>query len=61
MSTEKVIFRLIRMPCCGYNLCWINPRWPAYCPECGSLVLGKLKDCVLVIDEAALLELNAPG
>ena len=30
-----VQFRLIHMPCCHTLICWINPRRPVYCPECG--------------------------
>jgi hypothetical protein len=33
---EVVHFRLFQMPCCGHQLCWVNPRLPNYCPECGA-------------------------
>lgn len=33
-----VQFRLIHMPCCHILLCWVNPRRPVYCPECGTQV-----------------------
>jgi hypothetical protein len=36
-------FRLIRMPCCSFFACWVNPRLPNYCPECGKFVYAKLK------------------
>lgn len=42
-TNEKVKFRLFQMPCCGHLLCWLNPRLPTYCPECGKGVLLQLK------------------
>lgn len=33
---EKVRFSLLVMPCCHIQLCWVNPRMPNYCPECGK-------------------------
>ena len=41
---EKIRFRLFSMPCCGQQLCWVNPRLPFYCPECGEVVLSKLNN-----------------
>lgn len=35
-----VQFRLLRMPCCGILICWVNPRRPMYCPECGKNVFS---------------------
>lgn len=40
---EKVQFRLFHMPCCGTLICWVNPRLPNYCPECGQRVYMELK------------------
>jgi hypothetical protein len=40
---EKIQFRLFVMPCCHYQLCWVNPRYPTYCPECGKNVYLELK------------------
>jgi hypothetical protein len=37
-SNEKVPFRLIQMPCCHILICWVNPRRPNYCPECGKFI-----------------------
>ena len=60
MSTQKVPFRLIEMPCCGALICWVNPRIPNHCPECGEHVFRKLKwggilveaqEAWLIIDE----------
>lgn len=61
MTTEFIKFRLFRMPCCGIQICWVNPRTPNYCPECGTSVLAKLKfnpDNTLVNDEKAKLVLS---
>jgi len=40
---ERIQFRLFVMPCCGFNLCWVNPRLPTHCPECGATVYMKLR------------------
>lgn len=56
---ERVHFRLISLPCCNHQLCWVNPRLPSYCPECGTFVLAKLKtqgDLILVSDTNALIK-----
>jgi hypothetical protein len=37
-SNQVVQFRLLQMPCCNILICWVNPRRPNYCPECGSRV-----------------------
>lgn len=42
-TTERVHFRFISMPCCGQPLCWVNPRLPNFCPECGQCVYVKIK------------------
>jgi hypothetical protein len=36
IETQIIDFKLLRMECCGHLLCWINPRFPTYCPECGK-------------------------
>jgi hypothetical protein len=33
----------MEMPCCHLMLCWVNPRLPNYCPECGTHIFLKLK------------------
>jgi hypothetical protein len=43
MTLSKVRFRLFSMPCCGHALCWVNPRLPNYCPECGKSTFAQLK------------------
>jgi len=57
-KTERVKFRLIRMPCCGHLLCWVNPRFPTYCPECGTQILTVVREGVLLSDDNAVLEVN---
>src|ERR1700723_1474644 len=37
-SNQAIQFRLIQMSCCGQLLCWVNPRRPMHCPECGASV-----------------------
>lgn len=61
MSREQVLFRLIRMPCCQHQLCWVNPRLPSYCPECGTAVYMRLKfetGHIIVSNDHAWLELK---
>lgn len=55
MTNERVQFRLIQMPCCQFLACWVNPRLPNYCPECGKRVYPEVKSCVLVSDDRATL------
>lgn len=53
---ERVHFRFFVMPCCHHQLCWVNPRNPTYCPECGAPMRhGFLKDAVRVSDSNATL------
>jgi hypothetical protein len=42
-TNEQVLFRLIQMPCCHTLLCWVNPRRPNFCPECGRRVYAQIK------------------
>jgi hypothetical protein len=42
-TNERVRFRYVVMPCCKTQLCWVNPRLPNYCPECGTRVYIQLK------------------
>jgi hypothetical protein len=61
-SKERVPFRLILMPCCGQALCWVNPRLPNYCPECGQHVFLKLKfGGILAEAQNAWLEIEELG
>jgi hypothetical protein len=58
MRSERIVFRLFQMPCCGQLLCWVNPRLPNFCPECGKVTLLDLKtgEYTRVIDEDAWLK-----
>lgn len=61
-TREQVPFRLIQTPCCGHLLCWVNPRLPTYCPECGSFILSQLRPDVngkILRTTAGWLELPA--
>jgi hypothetical protein len=49
-TTEKVPFRLLQMPCCKTLICWVNPRLPSHCPECGGFVLQFLRSGEGVLD-----------
>lgn len=42
-TNEQVPFRFIACPECNHQVCWVNPRLPSYCPECGKHILAKLK------------------
>ena len=37
-TNQFIQFRLLQMPCCQILICWVNPRRPMYCPECGKPV-----------------------
>jgi hypothetical protein len=56
---ERVQFRLIQVPCCGQLLCWVNPRLPNYCPECGEAIFTRLRfteaERILISDQDAWL------
>ena len=60
---ERVLFRIFIMPCCGQMLCWVNPRLPSHCPECGELVYMKLKtgEHTVANDDAAMLRYMPPS
>lgn len=57
-TSERVPFRLIQTPCCMTLLCWVNPRLPSYCPECGKSIYPAVKSCVLTHDENATLRVS---
>jgi hypothetical protein len=43
------------MECCGHLLCWVNPRLPSYCPECGKFVYPRVRSWVTLRDDDAAL------
>lgn len=60
-TIEPVRFRLFQMPCCGHLVCWVNPRDPNFCPECGLRVLMDIRqqpEFTLHTDEQAELHLQ---
>lgn len=62
--TERVSFRLFRMPCCAALLCWVNPRLPNFCPECGAKTLVPLRtngNYTMVRDDEAVLTIRVPA
>ena len=50
---ERIVFRLFNLDCCGHMLCWVNPRYPSYCPNCGLLVYPNIKSQAVIIDDNA--------
>lgn len=59
MVTERVVFQYLIMPCCQVNLCWVNPRYPTYCPECGKHCYPQVKQGVMIRDKDATLTYDA--
>lgn len=57
-TTERVHFRLIQTPCCHTLLCYVNPRFPNYCSECGTYIFAEVKGCVLMQDDKAILKVD---
>ena len=58
-TTERIRFSLISMPCCGQLLCWVNPRLPNYCPECGKAVwISNNRQHIISQDDEAMLKLK---
>jgi hypothetical protein len=53
-TIELVIFRMIHMQCCSALLCWVNPRFPNYCPECGKHVYPDVKKWVVQKSDGTL-------
>lgn len=62
--TENIQFRLFNMPCCHHLLCWVNPRLPNFCPECGKsvvLALREKKEATVVNDKQAWISFHEGG
>lgn len=58
MTTERVHFRLIQTPCCHTVLCYVNPRLPNYCSECGKSIFKDVRAGILGNDDNAILKYN---
>lgn len=56
---ERVHFRLLQTPCCNALLCWVNPRFPSHCPECGKFIYPAIKGGVLISDDNASLRYDS--
>jgi len=61
MTNERIHFRLIHMECCGQLLCWVNPRFPTHCPECGRTVYPQVKGWVTMEDTNAHIRYSMPS
>jgi hypothetical protein len=57
-TNERVQFRLLRMECCGQLLCWVNPRFPSFCPECGVRCYPQVRSWVTLSDLDATLKVH---
>lgn len=57
-TTERIHFRLINTECCNTLLCWVNPRLPNYCPECGKHIYPTVKGWITTEDLNGILKLN---
>jgi hypothetical protein len=55
---ERVPFRFLSCPHCKHQICWINPRLPNYCPECGKDVTTTIKERVFMRDDNAILTVH---
>lgn len=58
VTSERVVFRMIQCPKCNHLLCWLNPRLPTYCNECGQMIIGALRtdpSKIVVADHGAHL------
>lgn len=56
MTTERVHFRLLITPCCHTTLCYVNPRLPNYCSECGKYIFAEVKGTIMFEDDSAILK-----
>lgn len=59
---ERVLFTLIQTPCCHTLLCYVNPRMPNYCSECGTRLFAMKRnpEAILFRDENAGLKYTEP-
>jgi len=59
---ERVVFTLINTPCCHTLLCYVNPRMPNYCSECGARLYAMKRnpEAILFRDDNAGLRYKEP-
>lgn len=55
-TTERIHFRLMVCQECSFVMCWVNPRFPNYCPECGKFIYSTIRGGVVLTDENATLK-----
>jgi hypothetical protein len=55
---EWVRFRLFQLPCCGQLLCWLNPRLPNFCPECGKLIFYEMQHTAPISEGEKLISVG---
>ena len=56
---SRAHFRVLLMPCCGQMLCWVNPRLPNYCPECGKFIYAIVSFALFPANTALRLEISS--
>jgi len=56
MANERVHFRFIVCTECQHQICWVNPRLPSFCPECGRHIYPAVRSSVLISDMNATLK-----
>ena len=58
-TTAKAItrahFRILETECCHTILCWVNPRLPNYCPDCGTRCYPAVRSWIAFSDEQAYI------
>ena len=59
VKNERIVFRLFNLSCCGHFLCWVNPRFPSFCPNCGKHIYPDVKGDVVITDENAHIKFHA--
>jgi len=56
---ERISFRMFALECCGHLLCWVNSRFPSFCPNCGKSIYPSVKGQAVIIDENAAIRYSA--
>jgi hypothetical protein len=59
MALTRAHFRLIQTECCQVQLCWVNPRLPNYCPECGRHCYPAVRSWITFSDDQAVIKHKA--
>lgn len=56
MAITMADFRILNMECCQTIQCWVNPRLPIHCSECGKLCYPAVRGWVVNRDERAVIK-----